>query len=292
MLREREQWYLSEGLIFFHFAVFLMSRADPASQEALALIPSQVWSRPWTLVTFQFIHFGFISFFFSMIVLAIMARTLERDWGSPRFLVFWLISVLGASGTAMVLGQTLAGDIFLSASLLFTFATLYPDTEFLIYFIVPVKVKWLALVAGGYLLLTSFGRGVWLGVANVVGMSAGYCFFLITRKLPSRRQFVHKMKKKRGEFELAAAAETAQQQNLAWDPQVRAAAERARSSGAVAAEDLALVAELEQSRDPEITICAPSEFKFTDDAVCRTCGGFGECAAVHIKLAASGPAQI
>ncbi len=290
MLRAREQWHLTEGLILFHFAVFLMCAAEPASKNELALVPWLLKAKPWTLVTFQFIHGGMISFLFSMLVLWIMARALEEEWGSLRFLVFWLISVLGAAGTAVILGQPLAGDIFLDASLLFTFATLYPDREFLLFLIVPVKVKWLALLAFGVLVFTSLELGFWRGLANVVGMSTGYCFFLVTRKVPSRRQFSHRLKKKRGEFEAIAAAEMARQRNLAWDPQVRAAAERARSAGAVADQDLALVAELEQAKDPGLTICAPTEFKFTEDVVCRACGGFGECSARHIKLAA-GPAQ-
>ena len=83
------------------------------------MIPDQVATQPWRLITFQFLHGGMIGFFFSMLILWIMARPLEDSWGSPRFFLFWLISVLGASGTAAVLGQPLVGDVFYSASLLF-----------------------------------------------------------------------------------------------------------------------------------------------------------------------------
>ena len=137
----REQWHLTEGLIFLHFAVFLLTYAEPSQLEVLALIPGAVAARPWTVVTFQFIHTGMIWFFFSMLVLWIMARPIEDSWGSPRFLVFWLISTFGASLTAAALARPLYGDIGFGTCLLFTFATLYPEVEFRLFFIIPVKVK-------------------------------------------------------------------------------------------------------------------------------------------------------
>ena len=111
---QREHWHLTEGLIFAHFAVFILSTTMPGGQQALALIPGFIGARPWTLVTYQFVHGNSLFWFFiSMLVLWIMARPLENLWGSPRFLAFWAISIGGAAGTALLLGAPLAGDIFL-----------------------------------------------------------------------------------------------------------------------------------------------------------------------------------
>jgi membrane associated rhomboid family serine protease len=282
----REHWHLTEGLLFLHFAAFLMTYSTPESTLALALVPGTVAARPWTLVTFQFIHGGMFWFFISMLVLWIMARPIEESWGSPRFLVFWLVSVLGAAATAIVLGQPLAGDIFLKTSLLFTFATLFPETEFLVFFVLPVKVKWIAIVGGGLVLVSGLGHGMLGALAHAVGMSSGYVFFLATRRLPTRRKLAFELKKRRAE--VAAVAENAEleQRNAAWDPRVRAAEERARAQGAVASQDLPLVAELDAARDPEVTVCAPEDFGYTSDTVCRSCSGYAECAARRIRLAA------
>jgi len=284
---QREQWHLTEGLIFLHFAVFILSYAEPDQLQALALVPSQVLARPWSLFTFQFIHGGMLSFFFSMLILWIMARPLEDLWGSPRFLLFWLVSVIGAAGTALFLGQPLAGDIFLQTSLLFTFATIYPNTEFLLLFVLPVKVKWLAVIGGGFLLLSSVRFGLLFGLANGVGMSAGYVFFLLTRRLPSRRKVAFELKKRRADVVAAAQNATVERRNLGWDAKVRAAETRARERGAVGDEDEALVAELDAARDPSVTVCAPQDFGFVDDSVCRSCPGYAECAARRIRLAAA-----
>ncbi len=282
---QREQWHLTEGLIFLHFAVFLLAYAEPEQLQVLELIPSEVWARPWSLFTFQFIHGGMFGFFFSMLILWIMARPLEESWGSPRFLLFWLVSVLGAAGTALLLGQPLAGDIFLQTSLLFTFATLYPDTEFLLFFVIPVKVKWLGIIGGGFLLLSSVRFGLLFGLANAVGMSTGFVLFLLTRRLPSRRRVGFELKKRRAEVVTVAQNATVERRNQGWDAQVRAAEARARERGAVADQDRELLAELDGSRDPSVTVCAPRDFGFVDDPVCRSCPGFAECAARRIRMA-------
>ena len=46
------------------------------------------------------------------------------------------------------------------------------------------------------------------------------------------------------------------------------------------------LAELDAAKDPSITVCAPSEFGFIDDDVCRGCAGYAECAARRIRMAA------
>jgi len=287
-MMQREQWHLTEGLIFAHFAVFILSSTTmQGSQQALALIPGFVRSRPWTLVTYQFFHGSSMFWFFiSMLVLWIMAKPLEDSWGSPRFLVFWLIATFGASVTAVVIGRPLAGDLGFSSCLLFTFATLFPEVEFRLFFIIPVKVKYLAIVAAAILVYSSLSMGILSGLANIVGTSSGYLFFLITRRLPSRRKIAFELSKRKADMAVRAENAQTEERNRTWDPQVRAAESRARDAGAVAPEDEPFLAELDAAKDPSITVCAPSEFGFVDDPVCRSCPGFAECAARRIRMSA------
>jgi membrane associated rhomboid family serine protease len=283
----RELWHLSEGLIFVHFAVFVLGYSSPEGLRALALVPGEVVARPWSLVTFQFLHgTNMFWFFISMLVLWIMAKPLEDGWGSPRFLLFWLIATLGGSITATTLGIPLFGDLGVGGSILFTFATLYPETEFRLFFVIPVKVKYLAIVAGAFLAFSGLSFGLTAGVAYVAGMSAGYLFFLATRRLPTRRRLAFELGKRKATMALRVESAAAGQRNLAWDPLVRAAEARARELGRVADQDDALLAELDQARDPSVTVCAPEDFGFVDDGVCRSCPGFAECAARRIRMAA------
>jgi len=286
---QREQWHLTEGLIFAHFAVFILGSMIEGGQQALALIPGLVTARPWTLVTYQFVHGSSMFWFFiSMLVLWIMARPLEESWGSPRFLVFWLVATFGASLTAVAVGRLLFGDMGFGTCLLFTFATLYPEVEFRLFFIIPVKVKYLAIVAAAILVYSSLSYGLVAGLANVAGTSAGYLFFLATRRLPTRRKLMFQLNKRKADIAVRAESEQAEGRNLTWDPRVRAADARARETGALGEEDETLLAELDAAKDPAITVCAPSEFGFIDDDVCRRCTGYAECAARRIRMSADG----
>ncbi len=284
-----DSWRLTEGLIFVHFAVFILSWANREGLVGLMLIPGQVMSRPWTLATYQFVHGSSVFWFFiSMLVLWIMAKPLEESWGSPRFLVFWLVATFGASLTAAGLKLPLYGDAGVGTSILLTFATLFPEVEFRLFFIIPVKVKYLAVVAVAWLAFSSLQMGLLPGVANIAGMCSGYLFFLATRKLPTKRKLVFEYKKRKASVEVKAETVQAEQRNQAWNPRVREAVTRAASDGTVATEDEALLVELDAGRDSSITVCAPSEFGYIEDDTCRTCPGFAECGARAIRMAVEG----
>jgi membrane associated rhomboid family serine protease len=284
----QKNWHLTEALIASHFVGLFVTTGSgqEAAFRMLGFFPGATLARPWTLFTYQLIHSGIIWFIFSMLILWIMGRTLESEWGSPRFLVFWLVSTLGAVAAAAFLGQPLAGDIFLGASLLFAFATLYPDTEFLMMLILPVKVKYLAVIGGAFLVFASLQMGWMAGVVNLVGSSAGYLFFLATRRMPTRRKLAFELSKQKTKLSLKVESVAAESRNRGWDPQVREAESRAREAGAVAAEDEPFLAELDEAVDPTVTVCAPAEFGYVDDDVCRSCVGYAECAARRIRIAA------
>jgi hypothetical protein len=124
----------------------------------------------------------------------------------------------------------------------------------------------LAVIAAAILVYSSLSYGIVGGLANIAGMSAGYLFFLATRRMPSRRKIAFELKKKRTEVAVASDNARTEERNRTWDAPVRAAEERARAGGAVKDEDLALLAELDGAKDPSITVCAPTEFGFIDES--------------------------
>ncbi len=290
----QKNWHLTEALIAFHFVgLFAVTGYGRAAYQVLAFEPRALASKPWSLFTYQFLSSSLFWFLFSMIVLWVMGRTLESDWGSPRFAVFWLVSTLGAATAAAFIGYPLAGDVFLGASLLFAFATVYPETEFRLFLLVPVKVKYLAVIGGAILVYSSLQMGLGFGLVNLAGTSAGYLFFLATRRLPSRRKIGFELSKRKAEVMTKIESSAAESRNRVWDPKVRAAEARAREQGRVGEADLPLLDELDRARDPSITVCAPSEFGYVEDDICRSCPGYAECAARRIRMAAeeAGPLE-
>ena len=93
-----------------------------------------------------------------------LGSSLERTWGAFRFNVYFFGGVLFHVAAALIVyvltGISLPlGTGYLNLSLFFAFAALYPNMEFLVFFMIPVKVKWLALLDGvyfGYAILQAF----------------------------------------------------------------------------------------------------------------------------------------
>ena len=96
-----------------------------------------------------------------------IGSSLERSWGAFRFNLYFfagvLFHVLAAILVYVITGITLPmGTTYLNLSLYFAFAMVYPNVEFLLFFIIPVKVKYLAWVNAaffGFTILQAFLPG-------------------------------------------------------------------------------------------------------------------------------------
>ena len=84
-----------------------------------------------------------------------IGSTLEREWGTARFNIFIFSGVILTIIYGMVIyfitGQSASiGTYYLYLSMFFSFATLYPNTQVLFMFIIPVKIKWLAYINAAF----------------------------------------------------------------------------------------------------------------------------------------------
>ncbi|HTT09848.1 MAG TPA: rhomboid family intramembrane serine protease [Burkholderiaceae bacterium] len=88
---------------------------DPALIEAFALwidptAPfDQIFSAPWQLVTYSFLHGGGLHLGLNLFALWMFGSDVERVWGPRRFLVAYFAAVL-TGAAAQILAVTLAGD--------------------------------------------------------------------------------------------------------------------------------------------------------------------------------------
>ena len=147
---------LIKYVIFGQAAVFLLDMVSRGTfSQILAFYPSLILKgQVWRLVTFVFVpeNLGSIWFVFSAMLYYFLGSALERQWGTTRFTVFYLLGVVLNVIAGLVIyfavGQpyyaVTATIHYVNLSLFLAFATLYPDTQFVIYFIIPIKVKWLA----------------------------------------------------------------------------------------------------------------------------------------------------
>ena len=106
----------------------------------------------WRLISFILIPpsssplFILISLYFYYF----LGTTLENQWGSRRFNLYYLIGVVGADLGGMVLGYNT--NVYLNLSLFLAFACLYPDQEILLFFILPIKVRYIGYLDAAYLI--------------------------------------------------------------------------------------------------------------------------------------------
>jgi membrane associated rhomboid family serine protease len=147
-------------IVIGYAAVYLLSLMDPSRtvEEFVAFNPARVLNgEVWRLVTWVVYthepehYLAAIMLYFYYFI----GSTLEREWGTPKFTIYYLIGILTHVVFALlvwaVFGQTVFIDSsYLNLSMFFAFAVFYPDQRVLLFFFIPIKIKWLALVDAAF----------------------------------------------------------------------------------------------------------------------------------------------
>lgn len=131
------------------FLIFAVAVTDPGIASMIQLIPAKVLEgEVWRLFSFVFTPpaSSAIWALISWYVFWLMSSALEGKWGESRFNLFLLIGWLLTAVASFLAPNSPASVAFLGGSVFFAFAYLYPDFEFYLFFILPVRVKWLALL--------------------------------------------------------------------------------------------------------------------------------------------------
>ncbi len=115
-----------------------------------------------------------------------LGKTLERVWGSFRFNAYFFVGVLGHVLAALVLYllfdmRVIMSTTYLNMSLLFAFAATFPDLQFMLYFIIPIKAKWIGLIYGFFAVLGMVTGTMADRVEIVLSLLNFILFFLMTR---------------------------------------------------------------------------------------------------------------
>lgn len=135
----------------------------------------------WRLVTFLFVPMSgnVISLALSLYFYYFIGITLEREWGTAKFNLFYLIGVLLNIAVGFVVGY--ATMSYVNMSMFFAFATLYPDMQFYLFFFLPVKAKWLGWLDAAWFLVEILQMGMeglylWM-LMPVVAIANYFLFF-------------------------------------------------------------------------------------------------------------------
>ena len=145
--------------------------------------------KPHQFITYMFMHADLSHIFLNMLGVYMFGSILENIWGAKRFINFYLLCGLGAA--ALQLGISSFNNeftILLGASgsvfgLLVAFAMMFPNTELQLYFIIPVKAKYLVI---GYSLFELyngfFANDNVAHFAHLGGLAVGIIMMLIWKR--------------------------------------------------------------------------------------------------------------
>lgn len=133
---------------------YLLGMGDPAFPAYLVLDPDAVRrGEAWRIATYVFtppgggLFFALIELYFTYLI----GDALEAAWGAFRFTLYYLIGALATAAVAFLVTGSPVTPTYLNLSLFLAFATLFPEFTVLLFFILPVKVKYLGWITAGYL---------------------------------------------------------------------------------------------------------------------------------------------
>lgn len=181
-------------IVVGNIAFYLLSLFSTLDGGSFYSILSFSWAglkqgQLWRLLSFSFLPTDTRPFWLlvSCYFYYWIGSTLEREWGTAKFTIYYLsgvlLTALGAVITSLITGYDwqVAGATYVNFAMFFAFATLYPDAQVLLFFFIPVKIKWMAILDACYFAYIIFFCAVsryWIGVVlPLVALLNFFVFF-------------------------------------------------------------------------------------------------------------------
>jgi len=160
----------------------------------------------WQYVTYLFLHAGGFHLFWNMLVLWFFGPSLERFWGLPRFLRFYLIVGAGA-GLFHTIVMLISGKMWTAEGLvpligasgalfgiLLAYALHWPDDVVYLMAVFPIKIKWLILIFAGFTFLNTIGpqTGYISHVTHLGGLITAFIYLKGWKRFPKNPHYYDK----------------------------------------------------------------------------------------------------
>jgi membrane associated rhomboid family serine protease len=164
----------------------------PGLGDALMFVPALFLSRPWTIVTYMFLHGGLGHIFFNMLVLFFFGPRLEARMGGRRFLGLYLTS--GIVGGLLSFTSPMIGVIGASGAVygvMLAFAYYWPREVVHIWGVLPIEVRWLVLGMTVLSVVSGFG-GAGDGIAHFAhlgGFLGAWIYLKVMDRTSGTRRF-------------------------------------------------------------------------------------------------------
>jgi membrane associated rhomboid family serine protease len=153
--------FWSFRLIAANVVMFLLTYVGRGLFSALQFQPAHVLDRPWTIITYMFLHADFSHILFNMLGLYFFGPRVELELGSRRFLTLYFLSGIAGAVLSLVFAPHSAivgasGAIF---GVFLAFAYHWPREPIYIWGILPVEARWMVVGMTALSLFGGFGGG-------------------------------------------------------------------------------------------------------------------------------------
>jgi membrane associated rhomboid family serine protease len=277
-------------LLFMNFAMFLFQYQDAERYARLFCFDRNsilYGHQYWRLFTFQFVQgAGFLVFspvvmlLINSLFLYILGSALEEEWGTSHFLIFYALSLAGSAAVGFVINQPILGSFFLSYSLVFAYATIFPDEVFYFFYVLPVRARVLGWFALAVMLAGVFFARSPNSYAAMGGAVLSYAYFWMEHTLPARRP-----RSVGAAMAMSPEKNTDRLVQVATRNLTRTAAVKNALAKANDDEIDRLIGMSEGEIVRGVNICPPPDYKpEASDGYCVRCDGFAECTARYLRL--------
>lgn len=186
--------------------VYVLQVLFPKIILLLGLVPYAVWHKGfvWQLLTFHFLHGGLFHLLINLFVLWMFGAEIEQMLGTKRFVTYMVITGIGAGVASLIATPSLdipiVGASGIVYGVLLAFGLFFPERQILIYFLFPLKAKYMVLIFGGIELLSTVSGGGVRGIAHAAhlgGMVFGAVYLYWDRIRWKLRNAFYRTKLKR-----------------------------------------------------------------------------------------------
>ncbi len=149
-----------QRLLLANVVVFLLTRVYPTALQDFGFGPGGILVRPWTLVSYMFLHANFPHILFNMLILFFFGPRLEERLGSKSFIWFYVVCGIGGAILSLAFFMFAPFSVIIGASgavygVVLGFARYWPREDIYIWGLLPVQARILAL----FMLLSSLFAG-------------------------------------------------------------------------------------------------------------------------------------
>lgn len=140
----------------------------------------------WQVFTYMFLHGSFFHIFFNMYALLLFGRPLEQRWGKGEFFMFYVFT--GVCAGVVTFFWNLIGNPYIPTigasgaifGIVLAFGLEFPDTMLLLFFFIPIRARYAALIFGG-IELVMIATGSMRGIGHfthLAGLLFGYIYYV------------------------------------------------------------------------------------------------------------------